>query len=122
MFCCVGFVGKGTFVQTATKSGTDTNPKGVDTRPRSEGRSLVPLQKQVRENRYYVWTKALSDKVFLPAQELSGLVYTKPERRSCAEDTKEMYQKAPLGTHIVLFNFQGSTSWLLCKHQRNYKD
>lgn len=51
VFCSVGFVGKGTFVHTATKSGTDTNPKGVDTRSRSEGRSFVLLQKQVRKNR-----------------------------------------------------------------------
>ena len=55
VFCSVGFVGKGTVVHTATKSGTDTNPKGVDTRSRSEGRSLVLLQKQVRKNREYMF-------------------------------------------------------------------
>ena len=39
-------------------------------------RSFAPLQKSRRNYRFYVWTKALFGTVFVPAQELSGRVWS----------------------------------------------
>ena len=39
-------------------------------------RSFAPLQKSRRNYRFYVWTKALFGMVFVPAQELSGRVWS----------------------------------------------
>ena len=43
---------------------------------RSTPRGFAPLQKQRRNHRSYVWTEALSGMVFVPAQKLSGIIWT----------------------------------------------
>ena len=41
---------------------------------RSAGRSFAPLRKLRRNHRSYVWTETLSAMIFVPAQNLSGIL------------------------------------------------
>ena len=43
-------------------------------------RSFAPLRKSLRNHRSYVWTEALSGIIFVPAQKVSGIVWTWPKR------------------------------------------
>ena len=75
---------KGIWYSMDTSPISDSPFKGIGAaRRRVAQRSSASLQKSSRNHRSYVWTEALSDMVFAPAQKLPGIVKTQHKTTDC---------------------------------------